>query len=99
MFHVRRRPADHGPRKRKKKPLKGSNGIANDTAGQQADPQHQALPVLVELGPGEKGGGCGQLRIKVKCASLLVGALWWSQFPSPRVFIGKINFSTHLIDV
>ncbi|XP_066262036.1 afadin isoform X2 [Euwallacea similis] len=41
MFHVRRRPADCAPRKRKKKPLGGVRG------DQRAD----AAPFLLELGP------------------------------------------------
>lgn len=57
MFHVRRRPADHGPRKRKKKPVKGAGG------GHGGDHDHHRprdphflpdrLPFLIELGPGE----------------------------------------------
>ncbi|KAK5646541.1 hypothetical protein RI129_005005 [Pyrocoelia pectoralis] len=47
MFHVRRRPADGGLRKRKKKP--GSLGTAT---GNNRDPRSvDAGPVLVELGP------------------------------------------------
>ena len=49
MFHVRRRPQDHGPRKRKKKPLKGSGG----TLEGGADSNQLSLPLLVELGPGK----------------------------------------------
>lgn len=40
MFHVRRRPADCAPRKRKKKPLSGVRG------DQRGD-----VPFLMELGP------------------------------------------------
>jgi len=47
MFHVRRRSVDQvGPRKRKKKPLKG-------TIDPTAEGGHQILPLLVELGPGK----------------------------------------------
>ncbi|XP_047737139.1 afadin [Hyalella azteca] len=51
MFHVRRRPADHGPRKRKKKPLKGAGGPVPDGVGGADGGPHNPLPVLVELGP------------------------------------------------
>lgn len=45
MFHVRRRPADCAPRKRKKKPALGAGGTgARDSRGDSA-------PVLVELSP------------------------------------------------
>lgn len=40
MFHVRRRPADCAPRKRKKKPL---GGVRGDQRGD--------IPFLLELGP------------------------------------------------
>lgn len=49
MFHVRRRPADSQPRRRKKKPLgvaNGSNNVANDREG----------PVLVEITHSGEGG-------------------------------------------
>jgi hypothetical protein len=45
MFHVRRRPADCAPRKRKKKP--GALG-ANATNPRDV---RDAVPLLVELGP------------------------------------------------
>ncbi|XP_050514857.1 afadin isoform X4 [Diabrotica virgifera virgifera] len=45
MFHVRRRPADCAPRKRKKKP--GALGQATSTRDVRGD----TTPVLVELGP------------------------------------------------
>lgn len=47
MFHVRRRPADGGaPRKRKKKP--GALGTNNANT---RDVRGEAVPLLVELGP------------------------------------------------
>lgn len=49
MFHVRRRPADSQPRRRKKKPLgvsNGSNHVATDREG----------PVLVEITHSGEGG-------------------------------------------
>ncbi|KAJ8958851.1 hypothetical protein NQ318_019615 [Aromia moschata] len=53
MFHVRRRPADCAPRKRKKKP--GSLGQA---AGNR-DVRGDSAPLLVELGPdGLRGQKC-----------------------------------------
>lgn len=48
MFHVRRRPADCAPRKRKKKPALGSGGSGG--AGTR-DSRGDFAPVLVELGP------------------------------------------------
>lgn len=45
MFHVRRRPADCAPRKRKKKPGSLSNNI--NIREQRID----TVPLLVELGP------------------------------------------------
>lgn len=45
MFHVRRRPADCAPRKRKKKP-----GALGQTAGNR-DVRGDTAPFLVELGP------------------------------------------------
>uniref|UniRef100_A0A1Y1NGW7 Afadin n=2 Tax=Photinus pyralis TaxID=7054 RepID=A0A1Y1NGW7_PHOPY len=47
MFHVRRRPADGGLRKRKKKP-----GSLGNATGNNRDPRSvESGPVLVELGP------------------------------------------------
>lgn len=49
MFHVRRRPADSQPRRRKKKPLgvsNGSNHVATDREG----------PILVEITHSGEGG-------------------------------------------
>lgn len=60
MFHVRRRPADYGPRKRKKKPIKGmggGGGPGGDAHEHQRprDPHFlpDRLPFLIELGPGQ----------------------------------------------
>ena len=55
MFHVRRRPADHAPRKRKKKVQKGVSGGVSETSSGTGDyhPHQNSLPLLVELGPGE----------------------------------------------
>lgn len=46
MFHVRRRPADCAPRKRKKKP-----GTLGANASNARDPRGDSTPLLVELGP------------------------------------------------
>lgn len=46
MFHVRRRPADCAPRKRKKKP-----GALGTNATNPRDVRGDTLPILVELGP------------------------------------------------
>lgn len=45
MFHVRRRPADCAPRKRKKKP--GAMGTNQNNREVRGEPS----PLLVELGP------------------------------------------------
>lgn len=49
MFHVRRRPADCAPRKRKKKP--GAIGGGQAGAGGARDVRGDSAPLLVELGP------------------------------------------------
>lgn len=46
MFHVRRRPADCAPRKRKKKP-----GALGANQNNSRDPRGDSAPLLVELGP------------------------------------------------
>lgn len=46
MFHVRRRPADCAPRKRKKKP-----GALGTTQSSAREGRGDACPLLVELGP------------------------------------------------
>lgn len=46
MFHVRRRPADCAPRKRKKKP-----GALGANTANPRDPRGDAVPLLIELGP------------------------------------------------
>ncbi|XP_025829531.1 afadin isoform X10 [Agrilus planipennis] len=47
MFHVRRRPADCAPRKRKKKP----GALGATATGSGREPRLEAAPLLVELGP------------------------------------------------
>lgn len=49
MFHVRRRPADSQPRRRKKKPLGVSNGSNNISIDREG-------PVLVEITHSGDGG-------------------------------------------
>lgn len=49
MFHVRRRPADSQPRRRKKKPLGVSNGSNNVSIDREG-------PVLVEVTHSGDGG-------------------------------------------
>lgn len=46
MFHVRRRPADCAPRKRKKKP-----GALGTTQSSAREGRGDVCPLLVELGP------------------------------------------------
>ncbi|XP_069950170.1 afadin-like isoform X2 [Cherax quadricarinatus] len=66
MFHVRRRPADHGPRKRKKKPVKGAGGGGPGGDAHDHRPRDpyflpDRLPFLIELGPdGSELGGTGR---------------------------------------
>ncbi|XP_070137011.1 afadin isoform X3 [Drosophila bipectinata] len=63
MFHVRRRPADSQPRRRKKKPLGASNG-ANHMSGDREG------PVLVEV----THSGDGGRRIKLGSDPVEVGS-------------------------
>lgn len=49
MFHVRRRPADSQPRRRKKKPLGVSNGGNNMSVEREG-------PMLVEITHSGEGG-------------------------------------------
>lgn len=63
MFHVRRRPADSQPRRRKKKPLGAANG-ANHISGDREG------PVLVEV----THSGDGGRRIKLGSDPVEVGS-------------------------
>nr|XP_022907199.1 afadin isoform X2 [Onthophagus taurus] len=47
MFHVRRRPADCAPRKRKKKP----GALGANAGNPRGDIRGDSIPILVELGP------------------------------------------------
>jgi afadin len=51
MFHVRRRPADFHPRKRKKKP--SHKGRPNELLDYRYEDAYERLPYLLELNPGE----------------------------------------------
>jgi hypothetical protein len=65
MFHVRRRPADSQPRRRKKKPLginNGGNSIASEREG----------PVLVEI----THSGDGGRRIRLTSEPVEVRSSW-----------------------
>lgn len=67
MFHVRRRPADSQPRRRKKKPLGVSNG------GNHVSPDREG-PVLLEITHSGEGGRHVKLTsepIEVSIASLI----------------------------
>lgn len=64
MFHVRRRPADSQPRRRKKKPLGISNGGNNMSIDREG-------PVLVEI----THSGDGGRRIKLSSEPIEVGYL------------------------
>lgn len=63
MFHVRRRPADSQPRRRKKKPLGISNGGGNMTAEREG-------PVLIEI----THSGDGGRRVKLTTEPVEVGS-------------------------
>lgn len=66
MFHVRRRPADSQPRRRKKKPLgvsNGSNHVATDREG----------PILVEITHSGEGGR----HVKLTAEPIEVSNLAW----------------------
>lgn len=63
MFHVRRRPADPQPRRRKKKPLGISNGGGNMTTEREG-------PVLIEI----THSGDGGRRLKLTTEPVEVGS-------------------------
>lgn len=63
MFHVRRRPADSQPRRRKKKPLGISNGSGNMAAEREG-------PMLVEI----THSGDGGRRVKLTIEPIEVGS-------------------------
>lgn len=63
MFHVRRRPADSQPRRRKKKPLGISNGSSSMTAEREG-------PMLVEISHSGDGGR----RVKLTIEPIEVGS-------------------------
>lgn len=64
MFHVRRRPADSQPRRRKKKPLGVQNGSNNVTVEREG-------PMLVEI----THSGDGGRRVKLTTEPVEVGKL------------------------
>uniref|UniRef100_A0A023F3L1 Putative actin filament-binding protein afadin n=3 Tax=Triatoma infestans TaxID=30076 RepID=A0A023F3L1_TRIIF len=51
MFHVRRRPADYHPRKRKKKPQQGKWGQHNELLDYRYEDGVDRLPFFLELNP------------------------------------------------
>jgi hypothetical protein len=54
MFHVRRRPADYHPRKRKKKlQQKWNQGSSNELMEYRYEEGFDRLPFFLELNPGE----------------------------------------------
>lgn len=56
MFHVRRRPADYHPRKRKKKPQQKWNqhqANSNELLEYRYEDGSDRLPLFLELNPGE----------------------------------------------
>lgn len=63
MFHVRRRPADAQPRRRKKKPLGISNGSGSMTAEREG-------PMLIEI----THSGDGGRRVKLTTEPIEVGS-------------------------
>lgn len=69
MFHVRRRPADSQPRRRKKKPLgsNGSNSVSGDRDG----------PTLLEI----LHSGDGGRRMKLGSEPIEVISFFWVTRP------------------
>lgn len=63
MFHVRRRPADSQPRRRKKKPL----GVSNGNSGMSAEREG---PMLIEI----THAGDGGRRVKLTSEPIEVGS-------------------------
>lgn len=76
MFHVRRRPADSQPRRRKKKPLGVSNGSNNITIDREG-------PILVEI----THSGDGGRRVKLTSEPIEVNKI----FISINLIIYNIN--------
>lgn len=66
MFHVRRRPADSQPRRRKKKPLGVSNGSNNVSVEREG-------PMLVEI----THSGDGGRRVKLSSEPVEVSILYY----------------------
>lgn len=83
MFHVRRRPADSQPRRRKKKPLGVSNGGNHVT-------QDREGPVLVEITHSGEGGRHVKLTSEPTEVSMTRIFDQYNQFP----FLSLINRST-----
>lgn len=69
MFHVRRRPADSQPRRRKKKPLGVQNGSNNVTVEREG-------PMLVEI----THSGDGGRRVKLTAEPVEVGGKFRNSF-------------------
>lgn len=69
MFHVRRRPADSQPRRRKKKPLGVSNGSNNMSNVEREGPM---LVEITHSGDGGRRVKLGSEPIEVMCFMLLL---------------------------
>lgn len=78
MFHVRRRPADSQPRRRKKKPLGVQNGSNNVTVEREG-------PMLVEI----THSGDGGRRVKLTTEPVEVGILKKNSFFLPKLFLKR----------
>lgn len=78
MFHVRRRPADSQPRRRKKKPLGVSNGSNNVSVEREG-------PMLVEI----THSGDGGRRVKLGSEPIEVSSKYTSFFSlqSPHIHL------------
>ena len=84
MFHVRRRPADYHPRKRKKKPQQ-TGKWGKDGVDRYDDNNYERLPFFLELNPG--GCSCSvRCSAAVQCCS---SVLQWSAAASEGKCRGK----------
>lgn len=80
MFHVRRRPADSQPRRRKKKPLGVSNGSNNVSVEREG-------PMLVEITHSGDGGRRVKLSSEPVEVSLFIFNFKTSRGMQDRLYI------------
>lgn len=85
MFHVRRRPADCAPRKRKKKP-----GALGTNASNSRDPRGDSVPILIELGPDGSAPLPGDTARTIRLTNDVMEVIYFILFLFYGVFFGYI---------